>query len=1519
MSIATIVSDFEALGVYLWAEHDQLKFKAPAGVLSDAHKEKLKHHKDELIAFLADPVIDGIQPDLENRYSPFPLTDLQLAYLVGRTNAIEYGGVGCHSYIELDMVAVDLEKLQTAWHKLISRHEMLRARITQNGYQQILRDVSSPPVIHHDFRQQPAETIENKMLALRERLAHRCYQPDQWPQYEMHLSSYDEGAVLHFSIDLLIADFASIQILLAELGELYNHPQRDLPKLSISYRDVVLARKAIQDNPKALTRYEKHKAYWLKRLETMPMPPELPMARQSRRTSEIQQATVTFNRLHFELPADQWQSLSQQATTKKITPSSVVLTAFTETLSRWSRHQEFCLNLTMLNRSTAHPDIRGLVGDFIEVNVLGVTPNPEHSFAERAVSIQQRLWQDLEHTDFSGIEVLREMSRQQGSNVIVPIVYTSTVGLSGDQLDANEFMHNAKLRYGITQTPQVWLDCQVTERNEQLLVDWDIRSDIFKSGVIEQAHGVFCKLLQDLASDAAIWQSTQPISLPEAMQHIREETNNTDGRLPAEFLHTGFCRQALTRPDAVAVISGDRQITYHDLARQALTLRSFMTDHVNTGDRVAIVMDKGEDQIAAVLAVLLANATYVPIEGAQPVARRNTILSDANIQVVLTDNSRLDSNWPANTTVIIVDKIDALPDSETTRQILNNTLVDHQDTFRKNTNRIGYIIYTSGTTGRPKGVMMSHRAALNTVADINDRFNISEIDNVLGLVSFAFDLSIWDIFGTLGAGATLVLPDADKRADPAHWAQVMSSHAVTVWNSVPAQLQMLTTQLEWQSDANLNPLRLAMLSGDWIPISLPDAARKHLPQLQVVSLGGPTETAIWCVSHLIGEVPDNAYSIPYGKPLTNHQIHILNTRLEPCPDWVTGEMYIGGAGLAAGYAGDSEQTKARFIYHPDTGQCLYRSGDLGRYRPDGIIEIQGRDDGQVKIHGQRIELGEVEAVICSHEGVRSAAVVCIGSPALLAAAVVPDETSPLQNSSLVNELNHFLTERLPGYMIPANLMIMPSLPLSSNGKLDRKTLQKTLSENKNHQADFEAPLETPLEQNVARIWRELLNIETLSRHDDFFSIGGSSLTAINLLSAFLAEGYPADIDLIFNNPTFSAMVFALEQSNAAKTEWLDSIDLSKMASHAMAGLKDAQPYEATSSIKTILLTGASGYLGSYLLNRLLRDTDYHLYCLLRCDDPEHGIERLIHSAAEKGLNIELNTSRLTILPGELSEPKFGLSDTAYQHLAENVDVVIHNASIINLMDPLSGLYPTNVEGVSHILSLASTTKIKPIHYISTIGVHHALPEDTAQPVLEHTPVMHWRPVTLTYEQSKIMAETLFGYAREHGMPVNILRPGTITWDTGEKPFINDDAFLKFYRACLAIKSYPASSLAVNIVPVDYVADCIVAITLSKTGKSENFHLVSEQSTPVETVYQWCNELGCSIMANSFKDWKNALDDNFILGFVNLYFGDDMDNGGHHQYSTENLQQVTASHGIESFSVTKGYLKSLTDQFHNADA
>jgi amino acid adenylation domain-containing protein len=351
---------------------------------------------------------------------------------------------------------------------------------------------------------------------------------------------------------------------------------------------------------------------------------------------------------------------------------------------------------------------------------------------------------------------------------------------------------------------------------------------------------------------------------------------------------------------------------------------------------------------------------------------------------------------------------------------------------------LAYVIYTSGSTGLPKGVAIDHRGAANTILEINRRFAVSETDRVLALSSLGFDLSVYDIFGTLAAGAAIVMPSGSAPPDPGRWLAQASAFSVTIWNSVPALMEMAVTHLELGAARAPATLELVLLSGDWISVSLPNRISKQFPDCVVVSLGGATEASIWSIAHVIHRVEPTWASIPYGRALSGQSFHVLDDEMRPCATNQRGELYIGGTGVAVGYWRDPSRTAASFVPDPRTGERVYRTGDDGRWMPDGEIEFLGRRDNQVKLRGYRIELGEIEAALLAHPAVREAAAMLkphAGGPRLVAFAVLR-RSSPVAGE----ELQKHLADRLPAYMIPAAISIVRAMPLTGNGKVDRTAL-----------------------------------------------------------------------------------------------------------------------------------------------------------------------------------------------------------------------------------------------------------------------------------------------------------------------------------------------------------------------------------------------------------------------------------------------------------------------------------------------
>ncbi|MFJ8790600.1 amino acid adenylation domain-containing protein [Streptomyces sp. NPDC102462] len=972
MNIAELLARYAEQGVVLWAQDGHLRFRAPQGRLTDTHRAELRTHKEAILRHLeaAEPALRG---DPGSRHEPFPLTDIQAAYLIGRTDAYAYGGVGCHAYVELEYPDLDVDRVTAVWRELVQRHDMLRAVIHHDGHQRVLPDVPALAVGADDLTALPPALAKAEVARTRARLSARQAPTDRWPLFDVHVSRTAGHAVLHLCFDMLVVDHASLRILLAEFQHRYGGAA--LPEAPrITFRDYVLARRALADTDG----HSRDRAYWTERLDSLPPAPELPLAEPwEAAVSAFEEGNrplasgdaVTFRRLEVLLPAADRERLTERAARRGLTVSTALLAAYAETVGHWSRTSRFTLNVPTVDRPGLHEDIGRIVGDFTSLELLAVDLGAPATFAERTRTVGRQLLEDLAHPLFTGSEVLAELSRRAGAPVLMPVVFTSALGGGGTTEGVPP-----EVAHAATRTPQVWLDCQVMHRGDALSLSWDIREGALSHGVAEAMFDAWTALVRELsaageAGDAA-WDAPVRIPLPEAQQARRRTVNATGGPLPDALLHEPLLDRAQATPEAIAVRTPEAALSYRQLvARASGVAASLAASGLRPGEPVAVWMDKGWEQAVAVLGTLMAGGAYLPVDTAQPPARRDTIIADAGVRTVLTQSWLAETDdLPATVSAVAVD-------------LVPETTASYPTAPRRDPGELAYVIYTSGSTGTPKGVMISHRAALNTVQDINRRYAITERDRVLGIAGLGFDLSVYDLFGPLAVGATLVLPRADRRGDPSHWAELVRDFGVTVWNSVPGQLHMLCDWLSSEPPTGDGSLRLALISGDWIPVALPDQARALLPGLEIISLGGATEGSIWSIAHPIDEVDTARPSIPYGKPLTNQTFAVLDRRLRPRPEWVPGELYIGGAGVALGYLGDEARTAERFLTDPVSGQRLYRTGDLGRYLPDGTIEFLGREDAQIKIRGYRVELAEVEAAVQAHPAVAAGAVVVDDSAA----------------------------------------------------------------------------------------------------------------------------------------------------------------------------------------------------------------------------------------------------------------------------------------------------------------------------------------------------------------------------------------------------------------------------------------------------------------------------------------------------------------------------------------------------------
>ena len=1083
MTLIELLQLLDRHGISIACDGDSLKISAPKGALSAELKQALSMHKQELLAWLKQkekPIEDAwpvCVPNLAQRYEPYPLSDLQRGFFMAADTFMEFH-VRPHYYIEKNIPGLDVAAYEEAWNKALKRHAGEIVTVREDGNLHVLENPLPVRCELIDLRGCAIEDVE-KSLALTRATMMRAELPlDRWPWIDLRVSLWEneqgvQGRV-HYNHNNFFADGGGTTRFLKEIDAYYRDPSKHFPPLTLSVRDAVLTLEQLAESPAGKT----DRDYWERRLPSLPSAPALPTrpAMERRTRSRLQRREM------FMAPA-LWQQFKENARLHGLTPSAAIFAAYAEVIGAWSNQRHFVLSNMVTRRLPIHPEIFDILGNFASLYPLEINLREGEDFVTHARHIHQQVTRDTQHLRWGGMRVMQSLNQLQGGFGRAPIPFVIGSGLFMEGFERSDF--------SCLETSQVMLDHQFWELADgRYYYVWDLLEEFFPDGMVDDMLGAYHSLIEHLAQFPDSWLVNAHNLLPARQLAEREVI------MPAAILRDDVClnhfltKAAKQHGAAPAAISGAQHISYQELARVSDVMATrLLAMGVQRGDRVAVVTRRNCVLLEAVFAVLKVGAAYIPIDPSLPEARREFYLDNSQARLVLVESCYQDQF--ANSAIPLVLMNEAADQNtaaaETPIQLSRQTNDD-----------LAYLIYTSGSTGQPKGVMIDHRGAVNTILDINQRFDVGHGDKLFGVSSFGFDLSVYDIFGAAAAGACLVYPDPEQALNPAHWLDVMTSEGITLWNSAPPLASLMVEAAEFRK-LTLPALRLVLLSGDWIPLDLPDRLRAIAPNARIVSLGGATEASVWSIIYEIGEVSPDWPSIPYGYPMVNQPWFILDAWGRPSPEWVPGDLYIGGIGLALGYWDDEEKTACSFVKHPITGERIYRTGDLGRYLPGGVIEFLGRGDTQVKIQGHRIELGEIESQLCAQSSINKAVVTvqrnAQGGQPQLAAYVVPSVDINLDWASL----KAALAACLPDYMVPRLFMALPNIPLSANGKIDRKSLPPIV-ENAltTHDRMRRAP-KGSIEEALAGIWSQVLKVDNLSANDNFFDLGGQSFEAVRIM------------------------------------------------------------------------------------------------------------------------------------------------------------------------------------------------------------------------------------------------------------------------------------------------------------------------------------------------------------------------------------------------------------------------------------
>ncbi len=1027
---------------------------------------------------------------------------------------------------------ISVPVLARSFREIVRRHEVLRSLFTLAGDRPVQRVGEVPDDLLEpiDLGGIPAPEEEIRRIVRRE--AARPFDLERGPFLRAFLFTLapDQHALALLTHHIVFD--GSLEVLVRELSMLYDAYSTGgaspLPELPCQYRDFAVWQRRYLSGEVL----DRQLHYWRDRLGHNHEPLALPTDRSRPPIQGFRGATRPFT-----LPAGLKERFQELCRREGGTLFMATLASFQALLHRCSGQSQIRIGTPIADRPRSETE--SLIGCFINTIVLDARFTPGLTYKELLAQVREAALEGYLHKDLP-FELLVEHLQPQRDPSHTPLFQVMFVLHDTWRPTWSVRLEGLRMK----QTP---LDSGAS-RFDMTLGVWDVNG---WSGAVEYSTDLFdattmCRLLghwesslQGAAANPDALVSSLPLLGEAERFQLLGEWNDTAGEAErGSRLEELFERQVDRDSKRVAVVGDEGSLTYAEVERRANRLANLLRScGVSRGSRVGVYLRRGLEMVPTLLGVLKAGGSYVPLDASFPTGRLGRIVRRHGVEWVVTQSwglERLRRLDEANLRhVVSLDAEDETP--EAGFQVWGAPSLLRQPESRPSregsSQDVAYVIFTSGSTGTPKGVVVQHRPAVQVVEWVNREHGVGETDRVLFITSLGFDLSVYDVFGLLAAGGSVrVVAESDVR-DPRRLAQLLVEEPVTFWDSAPAALQQLVGFLPDREQGRNSHLRLVFLSGDWIPVELPEAVRASFPSASVIALGGATEAAVWSNFYRVEGPSAEWVSVPYGRPIVNARYYALDEHLDPVPIGVAGDLYIGGECLAWGYAESPDLTADRFGPDPHGGSpggVLYRTGDQVRWRARGLMEFLGRRDQQVKIRGFRIELGEIESVLREQPGVLDAVAVVVREQGhgRLVAYVVPQPPGPAPGAE---ELRAQLSLRLPEYMVPSAFVSLETLPLTPNGKLDRQALPAPESLAVQEEQSSHAVPRTPVEEVLAGVWAEVLRRERVGIHDNFFQLGGHSLLATQLISrmsAALRRAVP--LPLLFQAPTVAGLAASLE-------------------------------------------------------------------------------------------------------------------------------------------------------------------------------------------------------------------------------------------------------------------------------------------------------------------------------------------------------------------------------------------------------
>ena len=1171
-------------------------------------------------------------------------------------------------------------------------------------------------------------------------------------------------------------------------------------------------------------RYERDKAYFIEQFQRCDEPIYL---------SEKQGRSFLSGSKMFATDKKTTKLIADYAKAHDISPFILFTAALSAYFSRIRMNAEkFYIGTAVLNRFTVKD--KNTAGMFINTVPMLIELDNEKSFADNIPSVEDTCFSVMRHHKYNYGEMLKDLHSEFGFR---ETLYDVLISYQNATLEENDV--EATWYHGDTQTESLAIHIDDREQQGIFKISYEYKLDLFGNDGIDSFHREFITLLLDAIENDRKKLYELKILNAEEEKKILFDFNDTACSYPTDqCIHELFEERVKQTPDRAAIVFEEKPYTFRQLDEMSNSLAHFlMSAGIKKGDPVPIVARRTVHVIIAMLAILKAGGAYVPIDYSSPTERIDSIIKELNAGLVLVNGREIE-----NVKTVRLDDFDYAANPSAIKCF-------------SSPNDPCYVIYTSGSTGIPKGVCISHQNVANYCTSSQKNHMIQAISrddgpaSIVSVNNICFDAFLDESFLPILNGITVYLTNQEQSLDHNQFIKLVNENRIEIMSTTPTKFRILT-------NGRKCCLKHIIFGGEALTA---DDIRyaKEITSAHIYNTYGPTECTCGSTYTPIEVKEGTEPDIHIGRPIANTQIYITDKYMNPVPAGIIGEICIAGAGVGLGYLKRPELTKEKYVDNPFGQGRLYKTGDLAYWREDGNIVYVGRYDSQVKIRGLRIELGEIENAISSMEGI-SQAVVTVRKNSegrqFICAFYTGEEIEP-------KEIRLQISRKLPKYMVPHVFTRLEKMPLTASGKINRNALPDSDLSCIANETEYIAP-KTNREKKLCRIMETVLNISPLGIGDDFFELGGDSLKAIEFVSEAHNEGIYFNVQTIFDHPTVQEMCRWLENEDKPAFSYHD-VDFSRIQ-RVLARNADASMSEPkTTDLGSILLTGATGFLGIHILAEYLENDNGTAYCIIRGNSQANSEERLKDYLRFYFGSRYTQSNRIRVICGDLQYDRFNLSEEQYSELLKNVDTIINCAGSVKHYGTYQYFEELNVESTRRQIDFAKAAHARFIH-ASTLSVSGGPFDDKRDSrVFTERSLYIGQKLDNVYSRSKFEAEKMVLEAIAEGLPANIMRMGNLTNRYSDGVFqrnYESNAFLKRIMSIKELGMIPdyLVNFGVEFTPVDEAAKAVMTIARHFSTEKTVFHICNTGTVPFSRLAEDFSSLGCKIDIVSEKDFTEAL-------------------------------------------------------------